>query len=104
MIGIENTENRDVYNEFVNDMNHQSMLFVRHHYNCGRTDTKFWKDIKEEELPKDLENILKDLYKFKETSDLLDAINLSSKFPIFGLYNYVVVDLGHKTKQQKTLL
>jgi tryptophan halogenase len=103
-IDIEDDGSRDLYNEFVNDMNHQAMLFVRHHYNCGRKDTKYWQDIQNGELPEDLQKILKNLYKFKETADLLEDINLSNRFPVFGLYNYVLVDLGHRTKQEKTLM
>lgn len=102
--GIGNIEARDSYNEYVRDINHQCMLFVRHHYNCGRKDTKYWEDINNAELPKELSNIIGKIHAIKNNEELLSEINQKSKHPVFGIHNYRIVDLGHNVKVEKTLL
>ena len=99
-----NTKNRKIYNNYVSNMNYESMLFVRHHYNCGRTDTKFWKDIDEEKLPDDLINIKNNLYSIKDDKELASILGSKQATTTFGIYNYQVVDLGHKVKTSKTFL
>jgi tryptophan halogenase len=106
-IGLGNYNNNEVvneYNKYINDINHQCMLFVRYHYDCARTDTDFWLNIKNLELPHELTNIKKNLYIMETNQDLLNIINLDSNFPIFGLYNYKMVDLGRNVKTKKTLV
>jgi len=49
--------NKDTYNHKVRKCNYQNMLFLRHHYNCSRTDTMFWKTYQNKKLPKLLESI-----------------------------------------------
>lgn len=103
--GIENVERRDEYNDFVNDMNHQMVLFVKHHYNCGRTDTPFWLDNNNSKLPEDLEEILKNgLRDINTNEELLSRISTNSKSPVFGIKNYRIVQLGHSFKVEKTLI
>jgi tryptophan halogenase len=105
-LALDNFKNKnivDVYNKYVVDINHQCMLFVRHHYNCNRTDTKYWSDITNSELPIELTNILNNMDTIKNNDELIRFINPESKSPVFGIYNYQLVDLGHKFKTQKTL-
>jgi tryptophan halogenase len=99
-----NDEYRDVYNNYVNNVNYQCMLFVSHHYNCGRTDTKFWKDISNIILPSDLIKILKSLETNMEDDSLIYIKNNKDKLPIFSKTNYQIVNLGHKSKTIKTFL
>jgi tryptophan halogenase len=106
-IGLGNYNNNEVvneYNEYIKDINHQCMLFVRYHYDCERTDTDFWLDIKNSELPQELMNVKKNLYMMETNQDLLNIINPNSSFPIFGVYNYQMVNLGRKVKTKKTLV
>jgi tryptophan halogenase len=106
-IGLESRERSDDYNEQVNVMNRECMLFVRNHYNCGRTDTKYWRDINESELPIDLSNIIKNLPNMSSDKDLFKILNYENTenaLPVFGIHNYNIVNLGHITKQHKTLM
>jgi hypothetical protein len=80
------------------------MLFVCHHYNCGRTDTKFWNDVNDLKLPPELAMAIDNLKIIKNNSDLSRYIKYEGKSPVFGIYNYKAVDLGHKTKTGKTLV
>jgi tryptophan halogenase len=97
-------ENRNIYNDYVNNVNHQSMLFVSHHYNCGRTDTKFWKDINNTKLPLDLIKIHRSLENNIEDDSLIYIVSRKDALPIFGKNHYQIVDLGHKSKTTKTFL
>lgn len=106
-IGLDNFNDIDArnhYNAYVNDVNYQCMLFVRHHYNCGRLDTDYWRDINSLEMPIELSNILDKLYDIKDDKELLEIINPKSESPIFGLYNYQIVKHGHKNKTINTLI
>jgi hypothetical protein len=106
-IGLDNFNDIDArnhYNAYVNDVNYQCMLFVRHHYNCGRLDTDYWRDINSLEMPIELSNILDKLYDIKDDKELLEIINPNSESPIFGLYNYQIVKHGHKNKTINTLI
>ena len=105
-IGLENSnfKNRKIYNDYINNINYQSMLFVAHHYNCGRTDTKFWKDINESKLPLDLIKILNNIEKKTYEESHIFNVDKIDALPIFGKNNYQVVDLGHKSKTIKTFL
>ena len=105
-IGLENSnsKNRKIYNDYVNNVNYQSMLFVAHHYNCGRTDTKFWKDINDSKLPSDLIEILDTLEKNTNKESYIFNIDKLDSLPVVGKPNYQIVDLGHKTKTKKTFL
>jgi len=103
-LGFPNVKNQNYYNDYVNSINYQCMLFVCHHYDCGRTDTKFWKDINTSKLPNDLINIKNNLYTIKNNEELMSIINRNNEHPIFGIHNYNVVDLGHKAKRTKSLI
>ena len=103
--GLETKGNKEKYNAFVRDINYQSMLFVRHHYNCGRTDTKFWSDIQLSKNPIELENIMDvGLINLESDTNMMNIINPNAKFGIFGLENYITVYNGQRRKVKKTLI
>lgn len=106
-IGLDNYKDKEVvdgYNEYVNNISHQCMLFVRYHYDCNRVDTDFWLNINNSELPQELVKVKNNLYTIETQEELLNIINPTSNFPIFGIYSYQIVDLGHKVKTNKTLV
>lgn len=104
-IGIENVDRRDMYNEFVNNVNKQNLFFIRHHYNCNRIDTPFWVDNNNVEIPQPLKNIYdKGLSNIKNNDELLELMGIFDTGPVFGIRNYLIVDLGHKVKTEKTLV
>ena len=35
------------FNESINNIQKQNMIIIRHHYNCSKNDTTFWKKYKE---------------------------------------------------------
>jgi len=103
--GIENETNRERYNEFVRDVNYQSMLFVRHHYNCGRVDTKFWRDIQSTKNPIELQAMMDiGFANIKSTSEMMNIINPKSELPIFDMENYTTVSYGQRQKNKKTII
>ena len=80
------------------------MLFVCHHYKCGRTDTKFWNDVNNLKLPDDLIKILSNIENETDDDALIFIGSKKGKLPIFSKYNYQIVDLGHKKKKEKSIL
>ena len=80
------------------------IYIIRHHYNCGRTDTKFWKDINNSKLPSDLIKILKSIENDIKDDSLIYIQNKKYGLPSFGKYNYQIVDLGHKSKTKVSIL
>jgi tryptophan halogenase len=104
----DNDENMKIYNDLINSINLQNMLFIRHHYNCSRNDTIFWKNYKNLELPTELKNITKnnllsisnriDFYEYLNTIGI-DSNNLTFEFVDYELVNH----FNHK-KNKKTLL
>jgi len=54
---IFDSSNKYDYNYKVRKYNYQNMLFLRHHYNCSRNDTIFWKTYHNKKLPELLEKI-----------------------------------------------
>lgn len=103
-LGLDNLDGQDSYNNYVSDLNHQTMLFICHHYNCGRTDTEFWREINQLKLPSDLTNIIDNLKNIKNNQQLSKYFQYETNIPVFGVYNYKTVDSGHKIKTQKTLM
>ena len=103
--GFEVETGRERYNAFVRDINYQSMLFVKHHYNCSRTDTQFWRDVQLSKSPIELENIMKiGLAKLDNDRNLMDVINPNTELGIFGLENYTTVYYGQRKKIKKTII
>lgn len=101
----DNNENRDKYNEFVNSVNKQNMLFIRLHYDCLRNDTLFWKNYKSLELPLELKNITKNgLVSINDNETLKKMLNISEEsFLIFSINSYSLICNNHHLKNTKTL-
>lgn len=94
--------NRSDYNKVVFDFNHQSMLFLRHHYNCLRNDSEFWKTYKNKKIPNDLIKI----YETINTSESFhNVLNLSDIPPLaFTPNQYKHIFYNNFLKKQSTLL
>lgn len=94
-----NEYTREEYNKFVSSNNEQIVTFLMHHYNCGRKDTEFWRDVDKIELP--------DVLKFVRSGNTFDPPTIKKMFKlergdlIFGEKNYRVVDYGHRAKKKE---
>lgn len=62
---------RDEYNISVKNYNNQNMMFLRHHYNCSRQDSKFWKTYRSKKVPETLEKIYSTFGKSDDISEIL---------------------------------
>jgi hypothetical protein len=40
----------------------------------------------------------------KDNKELMCTMNRKGELPVFGIHNYNLIDLGHKTKTTKTIL
>jgi tryptophan halogenase len=80
---FENTHQKK-YNRLVNDLNYQNMMFIRHHYNCNRDDTKFWKEYTNKEIPIELKKI----YDSDNTEDICDILNTIDRQIVFKQVQY----------------
>jgi flavin-dependent dehydrogenase len=75
---------KEVYNDYVNSLNFQNMMFIRHHYNCSREDTDFWKEYKSKSLPTELIEI----YNSDNKEEIYDILNIIDKQIIFRQTQY----------------
>jgi tryptophan halogenase len=103
--GIENENNREEYNDFVYNINYQSMVFVKHHYNCGRKDSEFWLNKYNSKNPKELNEIYDIGVDNLKPENLIKIMN-AKHLLIFNTENYKVVNYGHniKSKTKKTTI
>jgi tryptophan halogenase len=92
---------RDKYNRKVLKFNHQNMLFIRHHYNCSRSDTKFWETYMNKEIPNDLKKIYKTFYTKKSIYDTLD---IGDSYLTFSKNQYKHIFYNNFLKKEKTIL
>ena len=67
---------RDIYNQRMLNYNEQNMFFVRHHYICDRTDTKFWYDYKQRTLPEKLKPLYNEFGEYLNLTDSALKTNL----------------------------
>lgn len=91
------TEFQEHHNTVVKSLYEQSMLFIRHHYNCSKRETKFWEDYKKLNIP----NILFRVYSsvFNENENLEDIINPANGLLLFKKSNYkLILDQNFATK------
>lgn len=68
---LSNNLAKDSYNYYVNNINFQNMMFIRHHYNCSRNDSVFWFTYRNKPLSKIMLEIydgVKSSYKFLKTT------------------------------------
>lgn len=92
---------RDHYNDIVNKFNYQNMLFIRHHYNCSRNDTLFWKTYMDKKLPYNLEKIYK---LFHTTESLYDTLGVDNTSLVFTKDQYKHIFYNNFLKKEKTIL
>jgi tryptophan halogenase len=92
---------RDTYNEFIHNINYQNMMFIRHHYNCSRNDTDFWKEYQNMVLPDQLKDIY-DIYNNKK--DILGILNIKDKSINFTLPQYMLIHRNNFIQKEKYLI
>lgn len=101
---------REQYNHLTERLNFQNMAFIRHHYNCSREDTIFWKEYRTRELLPELEDIYSEM-----KQPLASKTPLSSIFKLekgvmkdygisFGMTQYKHIQVHNFMKKQKTLI
>jgi tryptophan halogenase len=87
------------YNYNVKQFNLQNMMFIRHHYNCNRNDSFFWKTYKLKNLP----DLLKNVY-----DSFHNEINLyqiyKTKYLTFNKNQYKHIYNNNFPKTKKTFL
>jgi tryptophan halogenase len=93
------------YNEYMEDINKQNMLFVRYHYHCYRNDTPFWKELYDMELPLGLSKLLEHnkVLQIESGDEIMNIIGCK-EFPVFSMYSYRCIWRGHNQKIKKSLL
>lgn len=93
------------YNNYMEDINKQNMLFVRYHYHCYRKDTPFWEELYNMKLPNGLSNILENnkILQIESGDEIMDILGCN-EFPVFSIYSYRCVWRGHNQKIKKSLL
>lgn len=90
---------KDEYNYNVRQFNFQNMMFIRHHYNCDRDDTEFWKMYKFKKIP----NTLKEIYdSFNTKINLYDIFK--TDYVTFTKEQYLHIYKNNFCKNKKTLI
>ena len=93
-------DNIDIFNQYMKSVNEQNMLFIRHHYDCDRNDTEFWKKYKDIDRPELLERLYTDNGIKLLTDDILiDTFNGGKKTPL--IFTSASYNLVHKLKNKK---
>jgi tryptophan halogenase len=92
---------RNNYNYKVNKFNYQNMLFLRHHYNCSRNDTLFWKTYQDKKLPEMLEKIYSTL---NHSTPISDVININNGTLTFTKEQYKHILINNFLKKENTLI
>lgn len=64
------------------------MMFIRHHYNCSRNDSDFWKEYKSMELSDELKQIY-DIHRNRK--NIFDILGIINKRINFTLDQYMLV-------------
>jgi len=83
------------------------MIIIRHHYNCSKNNTTFWKTYKEKKLPNELEKIIsnKNLVCIKNNSQLKKALNVPKSTRLqFTIESYILINNGNSPKKNITLI
>jgi tryptophan halogenase len=104
---LNNTLTENEFNKSINNIQRQNMIVIRHHYNCSKNDTTFWKKYKEKKLPKELEKIVsnKNLMSIKNNTELKKALNVPKSTKLqFPIESYELINNGNFPKQNITLI
>ena len=102
---FENQHHIESYNEYMEDINKQNMLFVRYHYHCYRNDTPFWKELYDMKLPDGLAKLLENdkVLHIQSGDEIMNTIGCK-EFPVFSIYSYRCIWRGHNQKIKKSLI
>lgn len=94
-----------LYNDYMEDINKQNMLFVRYHYHCYRKDTPFWEELYNMQLPIGLSNLLEynKVLQIESGDEIMNIIGCK-EFPVFSIYSYRCIWRGHNQKIKKSLI
>jgi tryptophan halogenase len=92
---------RDAYNDVVYNVNYQNMMFIRHHYNCSRDDSSFWKEYKNMSLPNELAKIYNT---YTTSNNIVDILNIKHKNLVFTLAQYMLIYAHNFIKNEKHLI
>jgi tryptophan halogenase len=110
-IGVKNINQtkKDKFNKHSQDFNTQIYHFLIHHYNCGRKDTPFWREISSLELPERNAKMLDENYYLSSSNLTQKSVSKYLNFKInrlvFSPNSYRLVIDGHKIKKNlKTLI
>jgi len=110
-IGVKNINQtkKDDFNKYSQDSNEEIYNFLIHHYNCGRKDTPFWREINSFELPERNIKMLDEEYYLKPDNltqkALSKHLNFKNNTRVFSANSYRLVIEGHKIKKNvKTLI
>jgi tryptophan halogenase len=104
---LNNTLTENEFNESINNIQRQNMVIIRHHYNCSKNNTNFWKKYKEKKLPNELENIVsnKNLIRIKNDFELKKALNVPKSTKLqFPIESYILINNGNFPKKNITLI
>lgn len=92
---------RNNYNYDVRKFNYQNMLFIRHHYNCSRNDTLFWKTYRNKETPNDLKRVYN---MFNTPEFILNIFEIKLESLTFTKNQYKHIFHNNFIKKENTLI
>jgi len=92
---------REEYNYKVNKFNYQNMLFLRHHYNCSRNDSLFWKTYRDKKLPEIFDRIYTT---FNDPKPISDVFKIDNDTLTFTKEQYKHIFNNNFLKKEKTLI
>lgn len=92
---------KDEYNHKVRQFNLQNMLFIRHHYNCSRNDTKFWKTYRNKKISEILWRVYETLYHYKPIQNIF---NINDDTLSFTKEQYRHIFSNNHLKEEKTVI
>jgi tryptophan halogenase len=99
-------DDRDTFNKYMDSINLQNMLFIRHHYNCSRNDTPFWKLYRNTELPERLKLITKgNFISIKTQEELMEVLKVkNTSNMVFSFNSYILINVENFVKTKKTFI
>lgn len=84
---------RESYNKKIRNVNEEILNFIRYHYTCERSDTKFWKDFQKRDMPEKLKRLIKDDGRIKPLKRNEFTKIISND--VFDYWQYCLVSFGN---------
>lgn len=105
-IECKSKDDRLEFNKYMDSINSQNMLFIRHHYNCSRNDTPFWQLYKNTELPEELKLITKNNFiSIKTQEELMKVLKVKNTSNlVFSFNSHILVNVENFVKTKKTFI